>query len=77
MANMATADLAFEPLLTIEQLARVIGRSHWTLRRDAKAGRIRFVRIGNALMIEPAEVRRIKAEGLASVSGPSPALAGR
>jgi len=69
MVNMATADLAFEPLLTIEQLARVIGRSHWTLRRDAKAGRIRYVRIGNALMIEPAEVRRIISEGLEQTVG--------
>lgn len=55
-----------EPLLTIEQVAQLLGRSHWMLRRDAKAGRIRFVRIGRAIMVEPSEVRRIINEGLAS-----------
>lgn len=59
-----------DPLLTIEQVAKILGRSHWMLRRDAKAGRIRFVRIGRALMIEPSEVRRIMSEGLASASAP-------
>lgn len=58
-------DLIMEPLFTVEQLARTVGRSHWTLRRDIKAGRIRCVRIGRALRIEASEVRRIMAEGLA------------
>ena len=67
---MATAEitplstLAIEPLLTIEEAARILGRSHWTLRLDFKAGRIRCVRIGRSLMVEPDEVRRIIQEGL-------------
>jgi hypothetical protein len=55
---------AIEPLLTIDQVATILRRSHWSLRLDFKAGRIRFVRIGRNLMVEPSEVRRIIQEGL-------------
>jgi hypothetical protein len=56
--------VGIEPLLTLEEVARILGRSHWTLRLDHKAGRIKCVRIGRNLMIEPSEVRRIIEEGL-------------
>lgn len=62
---MTTANLVLEPLLTFDEAARILRRSHWTLRRDAQAGRIRVVRIGNTLKIEQSEVRRIMNEGLA------------
>lgn len=52
-----------EPLLTLEEAARILGRSHWTLRLDNKAGRIKCVRIGRALMVEPQEIRRLIAKG--------------
>ena len=57
-----------EPLLTIEDAARILGRSHWTLRRDALRGRIKCVRIGRALMVDPREIRFIKAHGLRNKS---------
>jgi excisionase family DNA binding protein len=63
--TMTTAKLVLEPLLTFDEAARILRRSHWTLRRDAQAGRIRVVRIGNALKIEQSEIRRIMNEGLA------------
>jgi excisionase family DNA binding protein len=63
-------DSIMEPLLTVEQLAVMVKRSHWTLRRDVKAGLIRSVRIGRAIRIEAAEARRIMNEGLASSAGP-------
>ena len=51
------ADL--EPLLNIiDDAARIIGRTHWTLRRDIKAGNLRCLRIGRRIMIEASEIRR-------------------
>ena len=52
-----------EPLLTIDEAARIIGRTHWTLRRDIKAGKLKCVRIGRRIMIEPSEIRRLIQEG--------------
>jgi hypothetical protein len=57
-------EVGIEPLLTLDEVARILGRSHWTLRLDHKAGRLRCVRIGRSLMVEPNEVRRIIEEGL-------------
>ena len=59
-----SSGVGIEHLLTLEEVARILGRSHWTLRLDHKAGRIKCVRIGRALMVEPNEVRRILSEGL-------------
>lgn len=57
------SDVALEPLLTIEDAARILGRTHWTLRHDVKAGRLRCIRIGRRIMIEPSEIRRLIEEG--------------
>ncbi len=54
---------ALEPLLKIEEVAHILGRTHWTLRQDIKAGRIKCVRVGKRLMIEPSEVRRVIEQG--------------
>jgi len=56
-------DAVLEPLLNIDEAARIIGRAHWTLRRDIKLGKLRCVRIGRRIMIEPSEVRRLIEEG--------------
>jgi hypothetical protein len=56
-------NLQLEPLLKIEDAARIIGRTHWTLRADVKAGKLRCVRIGRRIMIEPAELRRLIEQG--------------
>jgi hypothetical protein len=50
---------ALEPLLKIEDAARLVGRTHWTLRHDVKAGKLRCIRIGRRIMIEPSEIRRL------------------
>ncbi len=52
-----------EPLLNIDEAARIIGRAHWTLRRDIKHGKLRCLYIGRRIMIEPAEIRRLIEEG--------------
>ena len=44
---------AVEALLNIDEGARIIGRAHWTLRRDIKIGKLRCIRIGRRIMIEP------------------------
>jgi Helix-turn-helix domain len=51
--------LQLEPLLKIEDAAKIVGRTHWTLRADIKAGKLRCVRIGRRIMIEPAELQRL------------------
>ena len=53
-----------EPMLTLEETGRILGRSHWTLRADFKAGRLKCVRIGRRLMVDSVEVRRIMENGL-------------
>jgi predicted DNA-binding protein (UPF0251 family) len=59
----SSAPVALEPLLKIDDAARLIGASHWTLRHDVKAGRLKCVRIGRRIMIEPSEIRRLIEEG--------------
>jgi Helix-turn-helix domain len=55
--------VSMEPLLKIEDAARLVGRTHWTLRNDVKVGKLRCVRIGRRIMIEPSEIRRLIEEG--------------
>jgi hypothetical protein len=55
--------VSMEPLLKIEDAARLVGRTHWTLRHDVKAGKLRCVRIGRRIMIEQSEIRRLIEEG--------------
>jgi Helix-turn-helix domain len=57
------ADAALERLLNIDEAARIIGRAHWTLRRNIRCGNLRCVRIGRRIMIEPSEIRRVIEEG--------------
>ncbi len=57
MSNKVTATV--EPLITLDEAARILRRSHWTLREDFKAGRMLCVRIGRKLMVESNELRMI------------------
>jgi hypothetical protein len=63
IAPVTSAPVALEPLLKIEDAARLIGKTHWGLRLDIKAGRLKCVRIGQRIMIEPSEIRRLIEEG--------------
>jgi len=62
-AETGASHVAVEALLNIDQTARIIGRAHWTLRRDIKLGKLKCVRIGRRIMIEPAEIRRLIEKG--------------
>jgi hypothetical protein len=48
-----------EPLLKIEDVSRITGRSHWTLRNDVLLGRITCIRLGRRMMFEQSEIRRL------------------
>jgi excisionase family DNA binding protein len=61
--NAETSNARLEPLLKIEEVARILGRTHWTIRHDIKAGKLRGVRLGRRIMIEQSEVRRLIEEG--------------
>ena len=50
---------SLEPLLKIEEVSRITGRSHWTLRNDVVVGRIRCIRLGRRMMFEQSEIRRL------------------
>ena len=57
------SDTLVEALLNIDEAARIIGRAHWTLRRDIRCGKLGCVRIGRRIMIELSEIRRLIDEG--------------
>jgi hypothetical protein len=73
MANYARGGLAMkcgsscnaeiERLLLLEEASDILRRSRWALRQDIKAGRLRCVRIGRRILIEPRECRRLIEEG--------------
>jgi Helix-turn-helix domain len=56
-------DAALEQLLNIDEAARIIGRAHWTLRRDIRCRKLKCIRIGRRIMIEPSEIRRLIEQG--------------
>jgi excisionase family DNA binding protein len=47
----------------LRQAAEAVGLSHWTLRAYARQGKIRAVRIGRRLLIEPGELQRLVEQG--------------
>lgn len=52
-----------EPLHNLYEAAQITGRSHWSLRKDIRAGRLNAVRIGKRWMVEPKELRAFIARG--------------
>ena len=49
--------------LGLRQAAEAVGLSHWTLRAYVRQGKIRAVRIGRRLLIEPSELTRLVEAG--------------
>lgn len=52
-----------EKLLDVETAAEALSLSPWSIRAYIRQGKIRAVRIGRRVLIEPAEIRRIVEEG--------------
>lgn len=46
-------------LVPVEEAARILGRSHWSLRYDVRIGRLRPVRFGGRLFFERSELVRM------------------
>jgi excisionase family DNA binding protein len=53
-----------EPRLKIEEAAERLGHTHWTLRRWAREGRMKYLRLGRRLYVPTAEIDRLLSEGL-------------
>lgn len=51
-----------EPLMNIAETADILRRSHWTIRRDLREGKIRCVRVGRRILFEQVEIRRFIAK---------------
>jgi excisionase family DNA binding protein len=52
-----------EKLQSIEKAAEVLGLSAWTVRAYVRQGKIRPIRIGRRVLIEPSEIQRVITEG--------------
>lgn len=48
-----------ELLIGVRQAADAVGLSHWTIRQYIRAGKIRAVRIGKRILVEPEELERL------------------
>lgn len=47
----------------LKDAAAALGLSHWTLRQWIKQGRVRPVRLGRRVVLEPSELMRLIQEG--------------
>lgn len=45
------------------EAAKMLGLSHWTLRQWIRQGRLKAVRLGKRVMVEPNELQRLVEEG--------------
>ena len=48
-----------ERLYDIEEAGAYLHKSHWTIRREIKAGKIHCLRLGNRILIEHSELLRL------------------
>jgi excisionase family DNA binding protein len=47
----------------VKEAARLVGLSHWAIRQYIRLGKLRAVRIGRRVLIEPAELQRLVVRG--------------
>jgi excisionase family DNA binding protein len=50
-------------LLSVKEAGTALGISPWTVRRYITDGKLRTVRLGRRVLLEPAECRRLVEEG--------------
>jgi excisionase family DNA binding protein len=75
--NAAEEDQSsMESLQSVDKAAETLSVSPWTVRAYIRQGKVRPVRIGRRVLIEPEEIRRIIEEGR-SAAGTQTHKAGR
>ena len=52
----------------VKDAAALLGVSQWAIRRWIKAGKLRAVRLGRRILIEPAELQRLVEQGRTEAS---------
>lgn len=52
-----------EPLVNVNEAAKLLGLSSWTVRKLIASHRLRAVRINRRVLLQPEELRRIIEEG--------------
>jgi excisionase family DNA binding protein len=61
---MTTLPRHAEPLaIGVKEAAALIGLSHWVLRQYVRQGKLRAVKIGRRVLIEPEELQRLIEQG--------------
>jgi excisionase family DNA binding protein len=63
-----TAPVVTQLLYTIDEAAKALSLSSWTLRSHRKRGTISTVKIGRSVRIKASEIERIANEGLVSLA---------
>jgi excisionase family DNA binding protein len=50
-------------LVGVRDAAAALGLSHWTVRKHIRHGKIRTIRIGRRVLVEPRELKRVIQSG--------------
>lgn len=50
-------------LIGVRDAAAALGLSHWTVRKHIRHGKIRTVRIGRRVLVQPGELKRLIESG--------------
>jgi excisionase family DNA binding protein len=50
-------------LIGVRDAAAALGLSHWTVRKHIRSGKIRTIRIGRRVLVEPRELKRVIEDG--------------
>jgi excisionase family DNA binding protein len=49
--------------LGLKEAAEAVGLSHWTIRKYIREGKLRAVRLGKRVLVEPSELQRLVEQG--------------
>lgn len=63
MSGKKTKRVVEAEYMSVREAEALSGRSEWSWRRDAYAGRVESVKLGSRLLIPVSEIRRVLAEG--------------